>query len=113
MAFEKIAELKIREAMREGKFDGLSRPEPIDLEEYFKVPDDLRMAYSVLRSAGCVPEEVDLLKEVERLERDLAASSDDATRARLAKSLADARLRLDLALERTRSQRRSGFRADP
>ena len=38
MAFERIAENRIREAMRDGRFDDLAgRGRPIDLEDYFKL----------------------------------------------------------------------------
>ena len=102
MGFEKIAENKIRQAMADGEFDGLPRRGPIDLEEYFKLPPELRVAYSVLKSAGCVPEEVELLKEIERLEKALAEALDERVHAETTHALAGTRLRLALALERTR-----------
>ena len=105
MGLSRLAENRIREAMREGKFDRLPARGAIDLEEYFKIPEDMRMAYSVLKSAGCVPEEVELLREVDRLETHLAAATDEPQRARLRREVADARLKLDLALERRRRQR--------
>src|SRR5262245_13284826 len=59
MAFERIAELKIREAMQAGEFDDLPNAGArLDFEEYFRLPAHLRMAYSVLKSADCLPEEV-------------------------------------------------------
>jgi hypothetical protein len=105
MGFDKIADQRIREAMNEGKFDGLPKRGAIDLEDYFKLPAELRMAYSILKSAGCVPEEVELLREVDRLESELAAAEDQRARAALRRAVADARLKVDLALERTRRQR--------
>lgn len=108
MAFDRIADQRIREAMTEGKFDALPRKGAIDLEEYFKLPEELRMAYSILKSAGCVPEEVEMLRDVDRLDRALAAAGDEASRVRLRRELADARLKLDLALERRKRQRHTG-----
>ena len=105
MGLSRLAENRIREAMREGKFDGLPSRGALDLEEYFKVPEDMRMAYSVLKSAGCVPEEVELLRDVDRLETSLAGAQDEPQRARLRRDLAEARLKLALALERRRRQR--------
>ena len=107
MVFDRLADRRIREAMSEGKFDHLPRRGAIDLEEYFKLPAELRMAYSILKSAGCVPEEVELLRDVDRLRTQLAAATDDGRRAALSRELADARLKLDLALERTKRQRSS------
>ena len=105
--FDRLADWRIREAMSEGKFDHLPRRGAIDLEEYFKLPSELRMAYSILKSAGCVPEEVELLHDVDRIGTELAAATDDGRRAALGRELADARLKLDLALERTKRQRSS------
>ncbi|MGE3959032.1 MAG: DUF1992 domain-containing protein [Vicinamibacterales bacterium] len=106
--FDRIVDARIREAMQEGKFDHLPRKGRIDLEEYFKLPAELRMAYSILKSAGCVPEEVEMLRDVDRLRTAVAAAADDASRRRLQRELAEAQLKLDLALERRRSQRATG-----
>lgn len=103
MAFDRIADRKIREAMQEGQFDDLpNKGRPVDLEEYFKLPVELRMAYSVLKSAGCVPEEVELLNEIAALERQIAAAPDDAARAPLARTLDLRRTHLRIVLERAR-----------
>jgi len=107
MGLERIAENRVREAMREGAFDRLPARGAIDLEEYFKLPVELRMAYSVLKSAGIVPEEVELLREVERLQTALRETADATQRASLARRLADTRLRLDLALEGAKRQRQA------
>lgn len=106
--FDRLADMKIREAMRDGKFDRLPRKGAIDLEEYFKLPAELRMAYSILKSAGCVPEEVEMLHDVHRLETAVADAPDAAARLTLRRELADARLKLDLALERRKQQRTIG-----
>lgn len=105
MVFDRLADKRIREAMSEGKFDHLPKKGAIDLEDYFKLPAELRMAYSILKSAGCVPEEVELLRESDRLNRAIEAAPDEASRAVLRREAADIRLKLDLALERARAQR--------
>jgi hypothetical protein len=108
MPFEKLAELKIREAMAAGEFDRLPNAgQPISLDEYFSLPEHLRMAFSVLKSANCLPEEVHLLNDVARLESALAGTADPGARERLSAELRDARLRLDVALERHRSGSRA------
>jgi hypothetical protein len=102
MGFDKIAERRIREAMAEGRLDVVADGRKLDLDEYFKVPEDLRMAYSILKTAGCVPEEVEHLKEVDRLRTALNTATTDTDRQRTRKALAGAELRLSLALERAR-----------
>jgi hypothetical protein len=107
MPFENLAERKIREAIDAGEFDRLPNAgQPISLDDYFTLPEHLRMAFSVLRSANCLPEEVHLLNDVTRLESALAADLDSAVRSRLSAELRDARLRLDVALDRHRSESR-------
>lgn len=101
MAFERIAENRIREAIKEGKLETPPRPgQPLDLEEYFALPEELRMAYSILRSANCVPEEVQLLKEIARLEHDVAVATDPEARAAASKELDERRVHLAVLLER-------------
>lgn len=112
MSLSRLAENRIREAMREGKFEGLPARGPIDLEDYFKLPAELRMAYSILKSAGMVPEEVELLREAERLEGALQSASNEE-RPELRRRLADTRLKLDLAIERARQQRAAADASGP
>jgi hypothetical protein len=51
MSIESAIEQKIREAMARGEFDNLpGKGKPLDLEAYFNTPEDLRMAYSILKS---------------------------------------------------------------
>jgi hypothetical protein len=107
MGLERLAENRIREAMRDGEFDRLPARGKIDLDEYFKLPVELRMAYSVLKSAGLVPQEVELLRDCDRLESALRDASDEEQRVTLRRALADARLKLDLALEGARRQRQA------
>ena len=105
MAFERIAEQRINEAVAAGAFDNLPNAgEPLDLESYFALPAHLRMAYSVLKSANCVPQEVELLNEVARLEAAAGRATDAAARERLAADLQAARLRLAIAVERLRAE---------
>jgi len=101
MSFSRIAENRIREAMEQGEFDNLpGAGQPLSLEEYFATPEDMRMAYSVLKNANCRPLEVELLAEIARLEQAVAAAPDDTAREPLRRSLADRRTELAILLER-------------
>lgn len=102
----KLIEDKIREAMDAGEFDDLpGKGRPIDLDAYFATPLDVRLGYSVLKSAGCVPEEVALMKEVEELKAKLAALADTDERERLEK-IGSKAIRLNLLLDSNRRQQR-------
>ena len=105
MPFSRIAESRIREAMAQGEFDNLpGAGKPLDLEEYFSTPEDLRMAFSILKNANCAPAEVELLNEVSRLERAIADTSDAASKQELQRALVQRQTELAIAFERRRNQ---------
>jgi len=75
--FEKIAENRILEAMEAGLFDNLEgHGQPLKLEDESHIPPELRMAYKILKNADCLPPELEVRKEVVRLQ-DLVASLPD------------------------------------
>ena len=60
-----IAERKIAEAEAAGDLRNLpGSGAPLDLDDDPLIPEDLRMAYRILKNAGLVPEEVTLLREI-------------------------------------------------
>ena len=68
MSFQKSVDEKIEEAIGKGEFDNLpGKGKPLDLDAYFATPEHLRMAYSILKSADIIPEEMKLLREIEGL----------------------------------------------
>ncbi len=101
--FDRLADRKIRDAMAAGEFDDLpGRGQTIDLEDYFATPEHLRMAHSILKSAGCLPEEVELINEIATLDRQLAGETDEGARQPIEKRLHDLRLRLRMLFEGAR-----------
>jgi len=65
MSCHRNADEKIKEAIAKGEFDNLpGKGKPLDLDAYFATPEHLRMGYSILKSAGIIPEEVELLKQI-------------------------------------------------
>jgi|SRR5687767_5591599 len=101
MSFSRIAENRIREAMAQGEFDNLpGAGEPLSLEEYFSTPEDVRLAYSILKNANCRPLEVELLNEIARLEQTLVAAPDAASRDALQRELTHRRTELAVMRER-------------
>ncbi len=63
-----IAEERIRDAEKAGAFDNLpGKGRPLELETNAAVPEELRMAYTVLRNAGYVPPEVADRRELDDL----------------------------------------------
>jgi hypothetical protein len=102
---EKFVEEQIRRAIEAGEFDNLpGKGKPIDLKAYFETPEDLRMAYSILKSNNFVPEEVEMLKEIEALKKRLESSNDEQ-KDRLKKEIAEKTYAFNMLLEK-RSRRR-------
>jgi hypothetical protein len=103
MSIESAIEQKIKEAMERGEFDNLAGyGRPLDLDAYFETPEDLRMAFSMLRSNTFVPAEVEIMKEVAELNVKLNASTEDPEREKLSERLNERRLALRLLLESRR-----------
>jgi DnaJ homologue, subfamily C, member 28, conserved domain len=73
----KIAEGRIREAMEQGAFDNLpGAGKPLTFDDETWIPEDLRLAYRMLKHQGFVPSELELRKEILSL-RDLIRTVDD------------------------------------
>ena len=63
--FERLAEKRIKEAIRQGQFENLpGQGKPIVFEDDSMVPEDLRMAYKMLKNAGFIPPELQTEKEI-------------------------------------------------
>ena len=95
---EFIAERKIAEAEREGALKDLpGAGAPLDLDDDPLIPEDLRMAYRILKNAGLVPQEVTMLREVGQLERLVREGSEDE-RVSASRRLELLRLKLDASM---------------
>ena len=103
MSIESAIEERIREAIARGEFDGLKGSgKPLDLEAYFNTPEDLRMAYSILKSNSFVPEEVEIMNEIATLEEEINMTREESEKARLTKRIHERRLALSLLLDKRR-----------
>lgn len=78
-----IAEKRIEEAQARGAFNNLpGAGKPLELEDLSHVPEELRMAYKILRNAGCLPPELEERKELNRLVDLLERCEDEQERVR-------------------------------
>lgn len=99
-------EERIREAIEAGEFDNLEGAgKPLDLDDYFAAPEDLRMGYSILKSNKFVPEEIDRLKEIGELKEKIKFCDDENEKQKLAKIFNEKTLHLNLILERNRRRK--------
>jgi uncharacterized protein YutE (UPF0331/DUF86 family) len=107
MSLEKAVEAIIREAQERGDFDNLKgKGKPIDLSSYFETPEDLRMAYSMLKNAGMVSTEADLLNEIAALKEKLAAMYKEEDQSRVQKMIREKQLQFDIMLEHQKRKRK-------
>jgi len=96
-----IAEAKIREALEAGAFDDLpGQGQPLVFDEPTGVAPELRAAYSLLKGANCLPEELELRQHLVRLRDLIAATDDEHLLADLHRERTSAQIRYELLLER-------------
>ncbi len=96
--FSKIVEQRIEQAKREGAFDNLpGAGKPLVLANDSHIPEDLRLAYKILKNADCLPPELELRKEIRRTEELLSGIKDVERQYRLTKKLNFLITRLNMA----------------
>jgi hypothetical protein len=89
---EFLAEQKILEAVSRGELDGLpGEGRPLELDDDKLIPEDLRLAYRILKNAGFVPPEVEALNQIADLERMVTKDSKAARKLALLKTRIEAR----------------------
>lgn len=80
---EAIAEERIRAAQERGEFDALpGAGRALNLDDDAHVPEELRMAWRVLKNAGCLPPELEAEREINNAMELLSAMTDEAERYR-------------------------------
>jgi hypothetical protein len=108
--FEALVEQRILEAQARGEFDRLpGAGQPMDLDEDPLVPDDLRVAWRVLRNAGFVPPEVEALRRLRDAAAEVDRAADGAAKDRALRKLQA----LSLALAESRPGRQRGLSLEP
>jgi len=99
--FALIAERRIKEAMERGEFDNLpGKGKPIVQEDLSAVPEELRMAYKVLKNAGCVPPEIELTNEVASLRRMVLGMEESEEKTRKVRELNFKLMKLEMTRKR-------------
>jgi hypothetical protein len=89
-ALRRLADRRIEEAMREGKFDNLAGAgKPLDLEP-MPADENARMTWwmlRILKGADFTPDEIRLRRQIESLKGELASASTEARVAALVKAV--------------------------
>jgi hypothetical protein len=97
----KIVEQRIREAVEKGEFDNLpGKGKPLVLDDDSHVPEDLRIAYRILKNADCLPPEIQEKKEIMQMEDLLASAPDDLERYKLIKKINYKIMKLNMSTRR-------------
>ena len=124
LLIDALAEEQISAAIRRGEFDDLpGQGEPLQLDDNSAVPEALRVAYRILKNAGCLPPEQQLrneIRQVEELLHQVESSAEEESirrrlhllRTRLALQGRDANLMIEEGAYRDKLMRRLA-RPDP
>ncbi len=108
--FSRIAEKRIHDAQQRGVFDNLpGKGKPLQSQDLSGVPEDLRLAYHILKNAHVLPLEAALHKEINSLQDLLKYVEEDGQRKALVKEIEWKMIRLDLAKRRSFSLGASRF----
>jgi hypothetical protein len=91
----------IRNAIERGEFGNLKgKGKPLDLNDYFNTPEDIRLGYALLKNAGYIPDEVQLLNQISEIKRKIPEEKNESKLKELRKQLRDVQLKYDLRMER-------------
>ncbi len=97
----RVAERRILEAIQNGEFENLEgQGKPIKFEDETWIPEDLRMAYRILKNAGCIPPELELRNEIINLSALINTIDDDKERLKKIRELNFKILKLDMMRKR-------------
>jgi Domain of unknown function (DUF1992) len=92
-----LVEQRLEEAVSRGELSNLpGEGRPLELDDDPLIPEELRVAYRILKNAGFVPPEVQALAEISQLENLVNQGSEDAaTRSKAARKLALLKTRIE------------------
>ncbi|MFH1983905.1 MAG: DUF1992 domain-containing protein [Pseudomonadota bacterium] len=86
--FNKIIEERIRMAQERGDFEDLpGTGKPIHFDDDSHIPEDLRMAYKVMKNADFIPEEIALKKQIQSAQELVAGMPDSGEKYRAMRKL--------------------------
>lgn len=108
--FHIIAEEKIKQAIKDGEFERLpGMGKPLKLDDLSAVPEELRMAYRIMKNAGYTEEETDLRKELMTIEDLIKKCDDEGERQNLQKQLNEKLLRFNRLMSKRGVQTNSSM----
>ena len=102
--FSRIAEDKIKEAIKNGEFENLpGMGKPLDLKDDLPgMSAEMKMGYRMLKNAGFISDQVDLRKELITINDLISAATDDDEINRLQEKLTRKQLQFEKIMEQRR-----------
>jgi hypothetical protein len=108
--FHILAEEKIKQAIKEGELDRLpGMGKPLNLDDLSCVPEELRMAYRIMKNAGFTEEETTLRKELMTIEDLIEKCDDDDKKESMKKQLNEKMLRFNRLISKRGVQTNSAM----
>jgi hypothetical protein len=94
--FQLVSEDRIKKAYQEGEFDQLpGLGKPMKIEDLSSIPEELRMAYKLLKNAGYTQEESHLRREMMTIEDLIKKCENPSEKEILQKNLNEKLLRFN------------------
>jgi hypothetical protein len=108
--FHIIAEEKIKQAIKDGELDRLpGMGKPLKLDDLSSIPEELRMAYRIMKNAGYTEEETDLRKELMTIEDLIKKCENEDEKQSLQKQLNEKLLRFNRLMSKRGVQTNSAL----
>lgn len=108
--FHIIAEEKIKQAIKDGELDRLpGMGKPLKLDDLSSIPEELRMAYRIMKNAGYTEEETDLRKELMTIEDLVKKCDNEDEKQSLQKQLNEKLLRFNRLMSKRGVQTNSAM----
>lgn len=102
--FSIIAEDKIKKAIEEGEFDNLpGQGKPQKLEDLSHIPEELRVAYKVLKNSNMLDDVERLKKEISSIEDLISACDDLQEKEELKKKKDERQLRIESLMKKRKA----------
>jgi hypothetical protein len=97
----RIAEQRISQAIEDGSLDFARwKNVPLPEDDDPLVPDDLKIAYKMLKNAGYLPPEIEAKKEIQNLEEMISRTEDEHLRLKQMKKLNLLLMKIDASRDR-------------
>lgn len=108
--FSILSEDRIKKAYKDGEFDNLpGYGKPLPFDDLSSVPENLRMAYRIMKNAGFTDEENQMKKEMLTIEVLIKQCEDQEEKKALQKKLNEKMLRFNSMMSKRRQNTNSSL----